>query len=134
MARITATFASGDSQSLHTNCASFLDLPGEIRNQIYDLALKHDAPIRIIGSPHLTYQQTDWCYNGNTAGGLGLSLFQTYRTVYREAHSRFFQNNEFGIAGAMESHDSMAQFNGIIGGGWLNALGGQARSLRKICL
>jgi hypothetical protein len=132
IAHVVATFASGNSQSLHTKRASFLDLPGEIRNQIYDLALKHDAAIRILGSPHLIYKQSDWCYDGNIPGGLALPLFQTCRTVYREAHSRFFQNNDFVIAGAVESHDPMAQFIGIIGVGWINALGGQPRSLRKI--
>ena len=41
--------ASGNSHAVDIDLHSFVDLPGEIRNRIYDFVLKHDDAIRIIG-------------------------------------------------------------------------------------
>ena len=72
---------------------SFLDLPSEIRNAIYELCLLHQGPIR---SPFAE----DYPVHGLTPG-----LLQVNKTVHREASSFLYSQNFFDLTDAIHEAD-----------------------------
>ncbi|KAI1349188.1 hypothetical protein F5Y01DRAFT_191909 [Xylaria sp. FL0043] len=70
--------------------ASFVGLPSELRNEIYELILWHQEPIDPWARSSSTLQQ-----------GLTLGLFHVNRAVYREASSLFYSKNCFDLSQAI---------------------------------
>ncbi|PVH72111.1 hypothetical protein DL98DRAFT_389088, partial [Cadophora sp. DSE1049] len=84
---------------------SFLDLPSELRNQVYELCLLHQGPIEY---PFDEYYPV----HGLTSG-----LLRVNKTLHHEASSFLYAHNCFDLSGA--SHEDVAFFLGKIG--YMNA-------------
>ena len=61
---------------------SFLGLPGEVRNNIYESCLCHDKPV----VPYFNYSQDE---------ELAIGLLRTNKTVHAEASAIFYSQNRF---------------------------------------
>ncbi|KAI0809964.1 hypothetical protein GGR55DRAFT_647470 [Xylaria sp. FL0064] len=70
--------------------ASFVGLPSELRNEIYELILWHQVPIDPWARSSSSLQQS-----------LTLGLFHVNRAVYREASSLFYSKNCFDLSDAI---------------------------------
>ncbi|KAI4920875.1 hypothetical protein J4E85_008990 [Alternaria conjuncta] len=95
--KLLPPLARGDSKRENLDKLSILDLPPELRNQIYGYLLKFHAPLDIY---HERYRLDQ---NGRLQMRLGcgvripVALFASCRTLYREAVSAFYSGNTFAI-------------------------------------
>ena len=72
--------------------------------------------------------------NGRVSESFHLHIFQTCRTIYREASTRCFQNNAFEVIRDLHLHDPVGNFIAHVGARWLENLGEQAHSQRKLVI
>jgi hypothetical protein len=131
-----STPIDGDSRPANPSRLSFLSLPGELRNEVYDLLLTHPTPIRVVGSEGYILQP---CHgqphlDSNTTNSPFVRLFLTCRQVHQEAASRFFKNNTIAIATVPRLHDPAGKFINILIPLWLSNLGHQAYMVTKLII
>jgi hypothetical protein len=133
-----SSLPSCDSQPADHGVTSILELPGELRNRIYDFAIHQDEPIRITGPE----SYIDNTYNEmksrtrleSSAKALPLHVLQTCRTVYHESGTRLFRNNSYIICKPALCHDISGNFIGLLGGPWVRNLGFQAQSIKELTI
>ncbi|KAI4647372.1 uncharacterized protein J4E79_010230 [Alternaria viburni] len=95
--KLLPPLARGDSKRANLDKLSILDLPAELRNQIYSYLLNFHAPLDIY------HERNRLDENGRLQMRLGcgvripVALFASCRTLYREAVSAFYSGNTFAI-------------------------------------
>lgn len=96
----STAFSRVVTESHSEDMANFLDLPSELRNQVYELCLLHKEPI----DPWKDY---------NPQQELTPGLLRANKTIHHEASSFFYAKNCFNFT--MGTHENVALFLGTIG-------------------
>jgi hypothetical protein len=128
------TIITGKSKAADPSRLSLLDLPGEIRNRIYDYAFKYDQAIRVIGPYSYEGRWSRPDYEGSQVYRAPLTVFLTCRQIYQEAVSRFLSKNTFVFSKISKRHDPVGKFINLLVPRWLGNLGGQTRFMRKLTI
>ncbi|KAI4640461.1 hypothetical protein J4E93_008667 [Alternaria ventricosa] len=121
--------AVGDSKRENSDKHSFLELPGEIRNQIYEYFVKSPSPLDV--RYHGINCWTTTLYlrlNGEVR--IPINIFLSCRKLYHEAASAFYGNNTFTLKpdDAGETNHSYIEIASI----FITRLGSQAPWLSKL--
>jgi hypothetical protein len=91
-------FTVNDSKPADPNKPFILrDLPAEIRNQIYGYLVEHPTPLRIHCNSSGCYCISDIRLRIDPEVQISVGLFASCRTLYRDAASAFYSNNNFTI-------------------------------------
>ncbi|KAF1955248.1 hypothetical protein CC80DRAFT_594434 [Byssothecium circinans] len=117
-----------DSQPIDPAAPSFLTLPNETRNDIYNLLFECLDPIEVL------HDNGSNSYDRDTQRELAsaLPLLRTCASIYKEAASTLYANNTFVFARG-EGHDhGMKVLHAAKAGHWMKGIGSQVPMLRKV--
>lgn len=131
--KLLPPLARGDSKRANLDKLSILDLPAELRNQIYEYFVKYPAPIRTDFKEH---PKSDPVFLIDPQVRIPVNLFASCRTIYREAMSAFYSDNTFSLAKKAPDdywslHDSCTI---LVPHAFFTRLGSQAYWLKKVVL
>ncbi|KAE8836358.1 hypothetical protein PTNB73_04320 [Pyrenophora teres f. teres] len=119
------------------NAHSFLTLPAELRNRIYDLLFDFKVPMRVIFSQTCKAEVEIAHLRSET--GAAVALFSTCKTILQEATPILYMRNNFILSqeGAprlrIDSKDKVIGARGPFQT-WINTLGSHAKLLRHVTL
>lgn len=84
------------SQPARSDTPSFLDLPAEIRNSVYDFLFKFDTELRLkcCGRPDIS--------QAAAAPVQGIALLSTCRQIHEEATTILYSQNTFAMGDTLE--------------------------------
>ena len=119
----------GDSQRAYPDKHSILELPGELRNQIYQYFVESPSPLQVRYRGLGPYEHRLWLrLHGHLR--IPVNLFLSCRTLYHEAASAFYGNNTYTLKpdNTQETYYSYIEIASI----FIVRLGSQAPWLSKI--
>ena len=127
--RHASPIALGNSQRAYPDKHSILELPGELRNQIYQYITKSPSPLQVRYRGLGPYENRLYLrLNGQLR--IPINLFLSCRTLYHEAASSFYSNNTYTLKpdNTQETHNSYIEIASI----FIVRLGSQAPWLSKM--
>lgn len=97
MARAPPIVAKTQSQSADPTTRSFLKLPAEILNRIYEKMFHLDGPIYLVGGTQ--FDPNSRSVRADPGMGVSLALLASCRQIRTEAGGMSYSRNEFVVAG-----------------------------------
>ncbi|KAH9863598.1 hypothetical protein J1614_009530 [Plenodomus biglobosus] len=126
---LTQPIPQGPSSPAHPEATSFLTLPPEIRNAIYDELLGPAREIEVYAHDSAWHPVIDPAFSARARAGL--VLLSTCRQIYHELATAIFANNSWTVyrdprsfSSDLDQADSAA--------GFLNSIGSHMSMLRKL--